>query len=112
MRKSTWSISSLFALLALPVMSAQAQQPRGELLAQQKMCYGCHQMDKASIGPPWVAIAARHAASKDLMIDVLASRIVRGGGGNWGVVPMVPHSRVSEAEARILAAWVLAQKPQ
>jgi cytochrome c len=107
------SFAAMLTLSVIPVMSAQAQEQDGAKLAQQKMCYGCHQMNTASIGPPWLAIAARHAANKDVMVDVLASRIIHGGGGNWGVVPMAPRApRVSEAEARVLAAWVLAQKAQ
>jgi cytochrome c len=40
---------------------------------------------------------------------VLAGKIIRGGGGNWGLVPMVPNQRVDEIEARILAQWILSQ---
>jgi cytochrome c len=98
---------TLFMLLLLAPL-AQAQE-RGAALVEEKVCFGCHQMTAASIGPPWQAIAARHAPRKEVMVEVLASRIMRGGGGTWGLVPMVPNQRVSEAEARELAAWVLAQ---
>lgn len=91
-------------------LSALAQDD-GEALVTSKMCYACHQMSGASIGPPWQAIAARHASRKDLMVDVLAGKIIRGGGGNWGLVPMVPNQRVNEKEARTLAAWILEQTP-
>lgn len=98
-------------LLAFAALPAAAQQD-GETLVSKSLCYACHQMDSASIGPPWRAIAARHAARKEQMRDVLVSRILRGGGGNWGQVPMVPNQRVSAAEARIMADWVLAQTPE
>jgi cytochrome c len=45
------------------------------------------------------------------MTEVLARKIVLGGGGNWGVVPMVPNEHVSESDARSLANWILSQKP-
>jgi cytochrome c len=106
MRKQTLF---MFLLLLAPVLEAQE---RGETLVEEKVCFGCHQMAAASIGPPWQAIAARHAPRKEVMVDVLASRIMRGGGGNWGQVPMVPNQRVNEEEARTLAAWVLAQTPK
>jgi cytochrome c len=72
-----------------------------------KRCNACHELSEASLGPPWQAIAARHAARKDLMVDVLASKIVHGGGGNWGNVPMVPNQRVAPDEAKRMAAWIL-----
>ncbi|MDY6982602.1 MAG: cytochrome C [Pseudomonadota bacterium] len=76
-------------------------------LVIEKRCNACHEKNAASLGPPWQAIAARHAARKELMVDVLASKIVHGGGGNWGNVPMVPNQRVSLDEARRMAAWIL-----
>jgi cytochrome c len=41
------------------------------------------------------------------MVDVLARKIVHGGGGSWGVVPMVPNQWVSLEEARAMADWIL-----
>lgn len=93
----------LLLLLATPVL---AQSP-DESLVTTKRCNACHNMADPSLGPPWQAIAARHADRKALMLDVLALKIVRGGGGNWGLVPMVPNQRVSPEEAQRMAAWIL-----
>jgi len=82
-------------------------QDAGEQLAEAARCGACHLMSEPLLGPPWVAIAARHAARADVMVDVLAHKIVYGGGGNWGVVPMVPNQWVSMNEARIIAQWIL-----
>jgi cytochrome c len=86
-----------------------AAEPDGAKLAQDMKCYACHAPERALIGPPYKAIAARHKAEQALMVDVLARKIVRGGGGNWGVVPMVPNEHVSEDNAKALARWILAQ---
>ena len=80
-------------------------------MVSESMCYACHQMQEASIGPPWQAIAARHAGKSEVMTDVLAGKIIRGGGGNWGNVPMVANQRVNEEQARIMAEWILEQTP-
>lgn len=101
-------ILSAFTLLPLAV---QAQAPE-EQLASEKMCNACHQADAPSIGPAWQAIAARHASRREEMTPVLAVKIVEGGGGNWGNVPMVPNQRVSRDEALLLARWVLQQVPE
>jgi cytochrome c len=94
-------------LFASPAYSAE---PDGAKLFEQARCYICHNSEKVSIGPPLKAIAARHAARKDIMTDVLARKIVYGGGGSWGVVPMVPNQWVSVEQARVMAAWILGSK--
>ncbi|MES2605357.1 MAG: c-type cytochrome [Pseudomonadota bacterium] len=100
----------LFFLLALLTLPARAQDA-GEKMLDAARCYACHQRTDASLGPPWQAIAARHAsndaAQKELTLDVLARKIVSGGGGNWGDVPMVPNQWVSIEEARAMATWIL-----
>jgi cytochrome c len=99
----------LVSLLGLLPLSLHAAEADGAKLAQSLKCYACHTLDEPLIGPPYKAIAARHKADKELMVDVLARKIVSGGGGNWGVVPMVPNEHVSEADALALARWVLGQ---
>lgn len=96
-----------FTALAPAVRAADAP---GAKLFEEKRCYICHEMDKVSLGPPLKAIAARHAARRDVMTEVLAHKIVHGGGGAWGVVPMVPNQWVDLGEARVLASWILGLK--
>ena len=95
-------------MFCLAASALQAQEV-GSRLVEEKLCIACHQMEQASLGPPWRAIAARHAQRTELMTAVLAGKIIRGGGGNWGLVPMVPNQRVSEEEARVMAQWILQQ---
>jgi cytochrome c len=94
-------------ILAAALTTPAFAQDDASALVIEKRCNACHEMNAASLGPPWQAITARHAARKDVMRDVLATRIVHGGGGNWGNVPMVPNQRVSLGEAQRMAAWIL-----
>lgn len=100
----------VIAVLAMSFLGsslAGAAESPGAQLFEVRRCYICHESDKASIGPPLKAIAAKHAARRDVMVEVLARKIVHGGGGAWGVVPMVPNQWVSLEEARVLASWIL-----
>lgn len=100
-------LASLFLLLSLPL---QAAEPDGAKLAQEKKCSACHALEEPLIGPPYRAIAARHSgAEPEVMVEVLARKIIQGGGGTWGVVPMVPNEHVSNEGARLLARWILSQ---
>ena len=76
-------------------------------LLEARRCGACHAVTETLIGPPYQAIALRHAPRKAVMEDVLVQKIILGGGGNWGVVPMVPNEHVTPEEARMMAQWIL-----
>lgn len=78
-------------------------------LAQKKNCLACHATDKKVIGPAYKDVAAKYAGQKG-MVDKLAQKILKGGSGVWGAVPMPANPQVSEAEAKQLASWVLSIK--
>jgi cytochrome c len=99
-------------LLGVSAANAAAPQDAGAALAKASRCYSCHDAANVLIGPPYQAIAARYANDRKVMETVLARKILLGGGGNWGVVPMVPNEHVKPADALLLARWVLDQLPK
>ncbi|MDH1700443.1 c-type cytochrome [Comamonas terrigena] len=78
-------------------------------LAQSKNCMACHAVDKKLVGPSYKDVAGKYAGQKDAA-DKLAAKIVKGGSGVWGPVPMPANTQVSEADAKKLAAWILTLK--
>jgi cytochrome c len=78
-------------------------------LAQKKNCLACHAVDKKVIGPSYKEVAAKYAGQKDA-VDKLAQKILKGGSGVWGAVPMPANPQVNEAEAKQLSTWVLTVK--
>jgi len=78
-------------------------------LATSKNCMACHAVDKKLVGPAYKDVAAKYAGQKDAA-DKLAAKIMKGGSGVWGPVPMPANTQVNEAEAKKLAAWVLTFK--
>ncbi|MFO1272127.1 MAG: c-type cytochrome [Rubrivivax sp.] len=79
-------------------------------LARQKICTGCHAVDRKLVGPAFKDVAARYAGQKDAA-PKLAEKIVKGGGGAWGAVPMPANPKVSAEEAKQLVTWILSLKP-
>ena len=77
-------------------------------LATSKNCMACHAVDKKMVGPSYKDVAAKYAGQKDA-VDKLAAKIIKGGSGVWGPVPMPANAQVSEADSKKLAAWVLTQ---
>ena len=78
-------------------------------LATAKNCMACHAVDKKVVGPAYQDVAAKYAGQKDAA-DKLAAKIIKGGSGVWGPVPMPANAQVNPEEAKKLAAWVLATK--
>ncbi|MBX9613360.1 MAG: c-type cytochrome [Burkholderiales bacterium] len=90
------------AALATPAMADQA-------LATAKNCMACHATDKKLVGPAYKDVAAKYKGDA-AAVDKLAAKILKGGAGVWGPVPMPANAQVNEAEAKKLAAWVLSVK--
>ena len=101
MKRALITIAMTLAVAA-PAMADQA-------LATSKNCMACHAVDKKLVGPSYKDVAAKYAGQKDA-VDKLAVKIIKGGSGVWGPVPMPANPQVSEAEAKRLATWILAQK--
>ena len=97
--------SLLIALTAVAAAPAFAQAD----LAQKKNCMACHAIDKKLVGPSSKDVAAKYAGQKDA-VDKLAQKVVKGGSGTWGAVPMPANPQVTEAEAKQLVGWILTQK--
>ncbi|MBK9251691.1 MAG: carboxypeptidase regulatory-like domain-containing protein [Proteobacteria bacterium] len=106
-----WQAAPVAQPIALAKPAPVAPVGSGPELADRHRCTACHDLDKPLIGPPYRAIAARYQTDVAAMTEVLTRKVLLGGGGNWGVVPMVPNEHVGEADARLLASWILSQKP-
>ncbi len=96
----------LCLLAAAGVMSAPVVQA-DEALAKSKNCLSCHAVDKKVVGPAYKDIAKKYTAKDEAM---LAEKVIKGGKGVWGPVPMPPNSAVSPADAEKLVKWILSLK--
>ena len=78
-------------------------------LATAKNCMACHAVDKKLVGPAYKDVAAKYAGQADAVAK-LEAKVLKGGAGVWGPVPMPANAQVTPAEAKQLVAWILAQK--
>jgi len=98
---------ALFALVASVAVTAPAFADQA--LATAKNCMACHAVDKKLVGPAFKDVAAKYKGDKSAA-DKLAAKVMKGGAGTWGPVPMPANPQVNDAEAHKLVAWVLSQK--
>jgi len=101
--------SSLITLATLAALFAASGAQANADLAQKKNCMACHALDKKLVGPAYKDVAAKYAKDKDAVAK-LSEKIIKGGSGVWGPVPMPANTQVNEAEAKQLAQWVLSVK--
>ena len=98
----------LAASLAAAVAAAPAAQASADL-AKAKACMACHAVGSKLVGPSYKDVAAKY--EKDAGAEArLVQKIQKGSSGAWGPVPMPANPQVSDADAKTLARWILAQK--
>lgn len=79
-------------------------------IAKQNACLGCHAVQKKVVGPSFQDIAKRYANNPDAT-EMLKNKILKGGSGSWGVVPMPANARLNDKELSLLLAWILRGAP-
>jgi len=91
---------------------AKAEAPKagpGEALIKKSDCLACHNAKVKIVGPAYADVAAKYPATAE-NIDKLADKIIAGGAGAWGEVPMSPHPAVSKGDAKEMVKYILSLK--
>jgi cytochrome c len=87
---------------------AVANQKGLELIGSND-CTTCHKITEKNIGPAYTDVAAKYEATQ-ANIDTLVNKIIQGGQGVWGPVPMTPHPSLSKEDATEMVKYILALK--
>jgi cytochrome c551/c552 len=85
---------------------ADTSSAAGGQLAAKFGCLSCHSPEKKIVGPPLKEIATKYKGQADAF-EKVSRQITKGGGGQWGPIPMPPFPQLSGAEVRALSEWVL-----
>ncbi|TKC59917.1 c-type cytochrome [Pedobacter hiemivivus] len=92
-----------------PAATAPAVKGEGEKLIAKSDCIGCHNKVQKVIGPAYVDIAAKYPLN-DENVSHLADKIIAGGKGVWGEIPMSPHASLSKDDAKKMVSYILSLK--
>lgn len=77
-------------------------------LATRYGCLSCHSVSAKIVGPAYKDVAAKYRKDPEAIAKIEA-QIHNGGSGKWGSVLMPPFPMVNDAEAKMLADWILSQ---
>ena len=83
---------------------------KGIALIAKSNCLTCHKIDDPLTGPPYREVANKYAGMPDTIIDHLAKKIISGGTGVWGQIPMIAHPEISEDDAKAMVKYILLLK--
>jgi cytochrome c len=72
-------------------------------------CTTCHKINEKNIGPAYIDVSKKYEAT-DANIEALANKVIKGGSGNWGSVPMTPHPTLSLDSAKQMVSYILSLK--
>jgi len=80
-------------------------------IATKNACFGCHQVNRAVVGPSFQQIATKYGSDPDA-VPKLMQKIKQGGSGVWGMLPMPSHPNMSDADIKTVTQWILAGAPK
>lgn len=78
----------------------------GKALVDESDCKTCHHPTNKIVGPAHADVAAKYDFT-DANIKMLAGKIINGGSGVWGEIPMNAHADLSQKDAENMARYVL-----
>jgi len=77
-------------------------------------CTTCHRLHKAqggsSIGPAYDEVATKYSSAADTTVDRLVKKVISGGSGIWGTVPMTPHPALKPEDVKTMVTYILSLK--
>jgi cytochrome c len=89
--------------------SVSTGSAKGEQLISGSDCLTCHKVDVKIVGPAYVDVANKYEAT-EANIEMLAGKIINGGSGSWGEIPMAPHSALTSDDAKEMVKYILSLK--
>ncbi|MGZ9736211.1 c-type cytochrome [Flavobacterium sp. GNP002] len=103
------NLDTKYSKAATKKTNAIFQTSDGEKLIAKSDCVGCHKLDKKLIGPSYLDIAKKYPFNEK-NVAYLSGKIIKGGSGVWGTIPMAAHASLKKDDAKSMAKYILSLK--
>jgi cytochrome c len=90
-------------------LSDNPDYQKGLALVAGSDCLTCHKVSEKNIGPAYKDVAAKYE-NTDANVKMLAEKVIKGGSGNWGAIPMTPHPQLKQEDVEAMIKYVLLLK--
>ena len=84
---------------------------KGLALIAKSDCFTCHKLRDASTGPAYGLVAAKYE-NTEANREMLAKKVIAGGTGVWGQIPMVAHPNLSKEDAISMVKYIMLLKEE
>ena len=91
-------------------ISKDPDYQKGLEIVSKSDCFTCHKIDEKLTGPSFREIADKYSGLPDTIIKHLGEKVVHGGSGVWGEIPMAPHKAFTQEEAEAAVKYILLLK--
>lgn len=82
---------------------------KGQQLIASSDCLSCHKEQEKIIGPSYKEVAAKYEHTAE-NVTLLSQKIISGGKGVWGEIPMTPHPQLSQQDAEEMVKYIFTLK--
>lgn len=83
----------------------------GKALLASSDCKACHSINQKSAGPAYYDIAKKYSGKTDA-IEVLTSKVIKGGSGVWGTIEMSAHPQLKKEDVAQMVDYILSLKDE
>ena len=97
-------VSSLIIILVCITHNLLANDAKK--LIKNNGCLACHSVKLKVLGPSFIDIANKYENNISSQ-QILVQKIKKGGSGNWGNIPMMPHPNITNDELNMMVRWIL-----
>ena len=107
--KKTEETAASPAATASNDLSSNPDYTKGLALVAGSDCLTCHKTSEKNIGPAYKEVAAKYENTEE-NVKMLADKVIKGGSGVWGAVPMTPHPQISQEDAEAMIKYIMLLK--
>ena len=90
-------------------VASESSELKGKQLIEASDCLSCHKEQEKLIGPSYVAVAEKYENTAE-NVTKLAGKVISGGMGVWGEVPMTAHPQINQQDAEEMVKYILTLK--
>jgi len=90
-------------------LSDNPDYQKGLALVAGSDCLTCHKTSEKNIGPAYKDVAAKYENTEE-NVKMLAAKVIKGGSGNWGAIPMTPHPQLKQEDVEQMIKYILLLK--
>ena len=100
------SVMATPTVIPKPPFATAQEIEDGKMLISKSDCLACHKPDEKLVGPPYSAVAGKYPQNQN-SVNELSKKIISGGSGVWGSVPMAPHPAITQTDAEKMIKYIL-----